>query len=280
MDNHNPPKVFISYSWDSDEHKAWVLNLANELVKSGVDITRDQYELRLGRNLTHFMERAVQEADKVILIMTENFKLKAEGRKGGVGYEYSMINAAWYNNQTDNRKFIPVLRGKDRTNSVPVFVNAFINLDMRDHSRRAENMEELIRTIYEQPKIVKPPIGKRPDYLDTTPKLKNNPKDIDKTSPKIDSIEQAIKAKRLEQNKQKVRVYIRENELEEALALLEKISLELGQAKLQQEVDLYQNQYNQYETDDRLGIKADKELRAIKNKMVYNLLNLLHTISL
>lgn len=78
------PKVFISYSWDSDEHKTWVLNLANTLVANGVDVTLDQYELQLGRNLTHFMERAVQDADKVILIMTKNFKLKAEDRKGGV----------------------------------------------------------------------------------------------------------------------------------------------------------------------------------------------------
>ena len=76
-----------------------------------------------------------------------------------------MINAEWYNNQTDNTKFIPVLRGEDRTASTPIFVNAFINLDMRNDTQWGENIEALLRTIYNQPKIVKPTIGKRPDFL-------------------------------------------------------------------------------------------------------------------
>ena len=31
-------KVFISYSWDTEEHKKWVLDLANKLVKEGVNV--------------------------------------------------------------------------------------------------------------------------------------------------------------------------------------------------------------------------------------------------
>ncbi|MEL6135162.1 MAG: toll/interleukin-1 receptor domain-containing protein, partial [Bacteroidota bacterium] len=84
-----PIKVFISYSWDSDEHKEWVKQLADRLMADGIDITLDQYDLLLGRNLTHYMEEAVETANKVILILTENYKLKAEKRTGGVGYEYS-----------------------------------------------------------------------------------------------------------------------------------------------------------------------------------------------
>jgi len=62
---NTPPKVFISYSWDSDEHKAWILNLAKQLLANGVDVTLDQFELSLGKNLSHFMERAVADADKL-----------------------------------------------------------------------------------------------------------------------------------------------------------------------------------------------------------------------
>ena len=225
MDKQSNPKVFISYSWDSDEHKNWVLNLANQLVENGVDVSLDQYELQLGRNLTYFMERAVQEADKVILIMTENFKVKAEDRQGGVGYEYSMINAEWYNNQTDNTKFIPVLRGANRKRSIPTFVNAFINLDMRANNQWDENIEALLRTIYNQPKIVKPTIGKRPSFTNKTNTTTSN---TELSKPEIDSTinntENAIKAKRLERNKEKVKFYIQENELKEALKLLERIA--------------------------------------------------------
>jgi hypothetical protein len=273
MENQSP-KVFLSYSWDSDQHKTWVLNLADKLVANGVNVTLDQYELKLGRNLTHFMERAVQDADKVLLIMTENFKLKAEGRQGGVGYEYSMINAEWYQNQTDNTKFIPVLRGEDRTASTPIFVNAFINLDMRKDSEWDNNIEELLRTIYNQLKIVKPKIGKRPNFV-KSPTTDKTPQ-----TPSYNSTENAIKAKRLAHNKAKVKTYIQENELEDALELLEKIANDIGKVKLQQEIIIHQSQYNQYKSDKQLSLKSDNELDRTKNKMVYNLLNLLEDIKL
>ena len=151
---NTPPKVFISYSWDDDAHKAWILNLAKQLIANGVDVTLDQFELSLGKNLSHFMERAVQDANQVLLILTENYKIKAEGRKGGVGYEYSMINSALYKMQTNNSKFLPVLRGKDRDASTPIFVDAFINLDMRDDAQFDTTFEELLRAVYEKPKVV------------------------------------------------------------------------------------------------------------------------------
>jgi len=33
-----PPKAFVSYSWSSPDHESWVLNLATQLVESGVDV--------------------------------------------------------------------------------------------------------------------------------------------------------------------------------------------------------------------------------------------------
>ncbi len=44
------PKVFISYSWDTengdDEHKKWVRDLATKLRSHGVDVILDQFDLR------------------------------------------------------------------------------------------------------------------------------------------------------------------------------------------------------------------------------------------
>ncbi|MGX2954498.1 toll/interleukin-1 receptor domain-containing protein [Shewanella sp. JL219SE-S6] len=39
------PRCFISYSHDNENHKEWVLNLATRLVKNGVDVTLDQWDL-------------------------------------------------------------------------------------------------------------------------------------------------------------------------------------------------------------------------------------------
>ena len=37
------PTVFISYSWDNPRHKEWVIALANELRRNGIDATLDEF---------------------------------------------------------------------------------------------------------------------------------------------------------------------------------------------------------------------------------------------
>ncbi|MEO1586817.1 MAG: toll/interleukin-1 receptor domain-containing protein, partial [Bacteroidota bacterium] len=61
-----PIKVFISYSWDSEDHKTWVRNLSARLRQDGVDAQIDQYNSLLARDLRHYMEEKLREADKVI----------------------------------------------------------------------------------------------------------------------------------------------------------------------------------------------------------------------
>jgi hypothetical protein len=73
----------------------------------------------VGKNLTHFMETSVRNADKVICLFTPNYKLKTEGRSGGVGFEYSMIDQNLYKQQVENTKLIPILRSGDADTSIP-----------------------------------------------------------------------------------------------------------------------------------------------------------------
>jgi hypothetical protein len=42
------PSVFLSYSHDSEAHKAWVRKLVADLRAQGVDATLDQWDLRPG----------------------------------------------------------------------------------------------------------------------------------------------------------------------------------------------------------------------------------------
>ena len=71
------------------------MNLANEIVQNGTDVILDQYDLAAGHELNYFMEKAMT-ADKVVVILTPNYKLKAEKREGGVGAEYSLITQELY----------------------------------------------------------------------------------------------------------------------------------------------------------------------------------------
>lgn len=151
--------VFISYSWDSEEHKQWVLDLANRLVKEGVNVILDRYELRPGKSLPHFVETAINKADRILIIYTPNYKLKAEKRSGGVGYEYSIMNSELYKNQTTNERIIPILRDGNSTDSIPEFMQQYIHLDMRNDKNYENSYTDLLREIYDEPEIVKPKIG-------------------------------------------------------------------------------------------------------------------------
>ena len=87
-----PPKVFISYSWDSPEHRQWVAQLGGYLRQCGIDVTLDQWHVRYGEDLAAFMERSVREADRVLVICTESYVDKASRRTRGVGYELLMVD--------------------------------------------------------------------------------------------------------------------------------------------------------------------------------------------
>ena len=157
------PVVFISYSWDDEEHKDWVLKLANRLSGDGVEVILDRFYLRPGANLQYFVENNLGRAHRVIIIFTPNYKLKADKRAGGVGYEYSIMNVELYNNMTKNEKFIPLLRKGNMSDSIPTFMQQFIHIDVSNDENGENSYNDLIREIYNEPEIKIPKIGKKPN---------------------------------------------------------------------------------------------------------------------
>jgi hypothetical protein len=159
------PKVFISYSWDSVEHNNWVLNLAEKLCNpGGIDVILDKWELnKLGSLLPNFMESSINEADRVILVLTPNYKLKTDKLEGGVGYEYSIISAKIFHN-IKTTKFIPLLRLGTFENSAPTGLLARIGVDFKDDQKFDENLEILLRDIHGKPKYKKPAVSPIPKF--------------------------------------------------------------------------------------------------------------------
>lgn len=164
----NNPVVFISYSWDNEEHKSWVLNLSKRLVLNGVDVILDRYYLKPGKNLPHFVEQSIARAERIIIVFTPNYRLKADKRDGGVGYEYSIMNADLYNNQTTNEKIIPVLRAGSKQESIPAFMQQFIHIDIRNNENFENSYIDLIKEIYNEPAIQKPQLGVKPIFENNT----------------------------------------------------------------------------------------------------------------
>jgi hypothetical protein len=165
------PKVFISYSWTSEEHKEWVRSLAVEPRESGVDAILDQWDLREGHDAHAFMEKMVTDPDidRVILVCDARYVDKANARSGGVGTEAQIISPAIYES-TDQRKFVAVVRERNADGQayLPIYYGSRIYIDMSDAQIYPANFEQLVRWIFDRPVHVKPPVGKRPTFLEAT----------------------------------------------------------------------------------------------------------------
>ena len=121
------PKVFISYSHDSQAHKKWVLELATRLRNTGVDAIIDQWELKPGDDLPHFVETHLADSDYVLMICTNRYVEKANSGVGGVGYEKMIITSDLLEN-IDSSKVIPIIK-QDGTHYVPTFLKTKLFID-------------------------------------------------------------------------------------------------------------------------------------------------------
>ena len=163
MTENKVPKVFISYSWESEEHTDWVKSLADKLLADGIEAIIDSYDVSPGDRLPKFMESSIRDSDYVIIICTEEYKRKANNREKGVGYESHIISAELYNNHND-RKFIPVIRQGDFNSALPTYIDGKLAIDLRGNPFNEDSYKDLIASIFKVKK--KPKVGIRPYYVD------------------------------------------------------------------------------------------------------------------
>ena len=155
------PKVFISYSHDSDEHKAWVLKLAGDLRAIGIDVVLDHWDLVPGQDMSLFMQKGIAGADRVLLICTEKYVTKAELGTGGVGYERLIVTSEVVQS-IDTIKYVPLIRNNNAARDVPNFLGPRRYIDFRGDEKYGDCLTELARDIHGAPAVVKPPLGPNP----------------------------------------------------------------------------------------------------------------------
>lgn len=161
------PSVFISYSWDNDDHKRWVRELAERLVTNGVVVRLDQWDVQPGDSLTAFMEQQVAICDRTLVICTPNYATKSVERKGGVGYEQQIISGHIAGG-VERRRFIPVVRqgsfepGSDC--AIPLHFLGTMAIDLRDSPNFEAAFEVLLRAIFKNPAAKAPMLGSIPNF--------------------------------------------------------------------------------------------------------------------
>ena len=102
-------KVFVSYAWDSNEHKQWVAKLATNLREHGVDAILDQWDVRLGDDLSFFMDHGLTKSHLVICVCSDKYIEKADGGSGGAGYEKRILASEMLNDE-DKCFIIPIIK--------------------------------------------------------------------------------------------------------------------------------------------------------------------------
>lgn len=163
-----PPKAFISYSWTTPDHEAWVLRFAEELRSQAVDVILDKWDLREGHDANAFMEQMVSREDigKVIMVCDKKYAEKSDKRTGGAGTEAQIISAGLYT-KTNQDKFVAVVRERDDEGNayLPTYYKGRIYIDLLNEAQYAEEFDRLLRWIYDQPLYLKPELGKAPAFL-------------------------------------------------------------------------------------------------------------------
>lgn len=110
-----PPRVFISYSHDSDAHCKLVLALSERLRDDGIDAYLDQYvQGTPPEKWPRWMLNRLDWADFVLLVCTETYYRRFRGQEEpdigkGVDWEGAVITNALYDERNATLKFVPVL---------------------------------------------------------------------------------------------------------------------------------------------------------------------------
>jgi SEFIR domain-containing protein/carboxypeptidase family protein len=121
----SPPRIFISYSHDSTEHKELVLRFAQRLRKDGVDAQIDQFVGgRPREGWPRWMLNKLDWAEFVLLICTEAYYRRFRGHEEpgtgkGVDWEGQIITLEIYNAKSHTTKFVPVIFGSQDREFIP-----------------------------------------------------------------------------------------------------------------------------------------------------------------
>jgi len=124
-DEKTMPKIFISYSHDSDEHREKVLGLSERLRNGGVETILDRYiNGSPPEGWPRWMSNQLKAADFVLVVCTPTYYRRFLGQevpeKGkGADWEGALITNEIYDARSTTLKFVPVFLGDAVVDYIP-----------------------------------------------------------------------------------------------------------------------------------------------------------------
>ncbi len=155
------PRVFISYSHDTEAHKERVRRLADRLRNDAVDAWLDQYETSPPEGWPRWMRNQIERAEFVLAVCTKIFGRRFEGKEVpgrglGVQWEGKILTTSLYE-AAKNRTLIPVVFEKEDKGHIPIVLRDVTYYDLSAD----DGYEQLYRRLTGQPLIKAPPLGIR-----------------------------------------------------------------------------------------------------------------------
>ncbi len=146
------PRVFISYTHDTQGHMDRAWDLSERLRRDGVDCRIDQQEESPAEGWPRWCKHQIRDADFVFVICTGSYLKRYEGEEEagkGLGgqWEGYVITQEVYESKGKNTKFIPLVVSANESRYIPVELRGATSYDLSDST----NYDKLFRRVTAQP---------------------------------------------------------------------------------------------------------------------------------
>lgn len=150
------PRVYVSYSWDSVEHKQRVLELSDRLRGDGVETRLDQYEAGPS-SWKRWQEEQVSASDFVVMVCTEEYRYRLDANRGhGAYFDGQLIRKRLSVNANHDWLVVSGFRPyRESSAAIPPFA---VDAEYYNAGDR-EGYERLVARLLGRPLVVAPPVS-------------------------------------------------------------------------------------------------------------------------
>ena len=165
MADPKSPSAFISYSHDSAEHAARVLDLADALCDGGIDVILDRYvHPAPAEGWPRWMERNLDAAQFVLMVCTATYRRRVMGKEEpgegtGVRWEGTLIYNRIAYGEPGGIRFIPILLPGAEPTHIPDPVRGHNHFRLATFDLTDPGYEALYRHLTDQPATLRPGLG-------------------------------------------------------------------------------------------------------------------------
>lgn len=151
-------KVFISHAWNNGKPEPKVLAFVNFLRENGYEAECDvlYQQKKTAIHFTEMMADGLRNSDKTIIVLSKNYKLRADDFRGGVGTEYRYIIDDFISNEN---KYILVSFNGRSTEIIPDFLRGRDIIDLETDEKN--EYRELFSKLSGTPKVEFVPVAEK-----------------------------------------------------------------------------------------------------------------------